>query len=67
MLRFVEIADTEHPRRREMSNKEMCAVLDGIFNGEDWMSIEDLEAAEDHIFDYITATKQTVEGVLTIQ
>ena len=67
MLRFIEIEDTEHPYRKEMSDEDMCAVLEGIANNENWMSMEELEAAEDHLFDYIVAEKQTVEGVLTVQ
>jgi len=67
MLRFIEIENTEHPYRREMSDEHMTEVLQGIADGENWMSLEELEAAEDHLFDYITAEKQTVEGVLTVQ
>jgi len=51
MLRFIEIEDTEHPYRKEMSDEDMCAVLEGIANGENWMSMEELEAAQDHLFD----------------
>jgi hypothetical protein len=29
--------------------------------------MEELEAAQDHLFDHIAAEKQTVEGVLTVQ
>ena len=67
MLRFVEIEDTEHPYRKEMSDEDMAEVLQGIVDGDDWMSLEELEAAHDHLFDYIVAEKQTVEGVLTVQ
>ena len=67
MLRFIEIEDTEHPYRKEMSDEDMCAVLEGIANGENWMSMQELEAAQDHLFDHIAAEKQTVEGVLTVQ
>jgi len=67
MLRFVEIEDTEHPYRKQMSDEDMAEVLQGIVDGDDWMSLEELEAAHDHLFDHITAEKQTVEGVLTVQ
>ena len=67
MLRFVEIEDTEHPYRKQMSDEDMVEVLQGIVDGDDWMSLEELEAAHDHLFDHITAEKQTVEGVLTVQ
>ena len=67
MLRFVEIEDTEHPYRKHMSDEDMAEVLQGIADGDDWMSLEELEAAHDHLFDHITAEKQTVEGVLTVQ
>jgi len=67
MLRFVEIKDTEHPYRRKMSDEQMAQVLQGIIDDEDWMSLEEIEAAADHLFDHVTANKQTVEGVLTVQ
>jgi hypothetical protein len=67
MLRFVELKDTEHPYRKEMSDQDMASVLQGIMNDENWMSLEEIEAAADHLFDHVTATKQTVEGVLTVQ
>ena len=56
-----------HPRRLTMSDEEMGEVLQGIVDNEDWMSLEEIEAAQDHLFDYIVAEKQTVEGVTTLQ
>lgn len=56
-----------HPLRQELSEEDMESIIQGILNDQDWMSIEEISAAMDYIFDYITAQKQTVEGVATLQ
>lgn len=56
-----------HPLRLTMSDDELADILEGIDNGEDWMSLEQIEAVQDYLFDFVVAEKQNVEGVTTIQ
>jgi hypothetical protein len=56
-----------HPLRRTMSDDELADILEGISNGEDWMTLEQIDAVQDYLFDFIVAEKQNVEGVTTIQ
>ena len=56
-----------HPLRRTMSDDELADILEGIDNGEDWMTLEQIEAVQDYLFDFVVAEKQNVEGVTTIQ
>lgn len=56
-----------HPLRLTMSDDELADILEGINNGEDWMTMEQIEAVQDYLFDFIVAEKQNVEGVTTIQ
>jgi len=66
MIRYLTIEETEHPLRHTMPADDMALVLQGILDNEDWMSLEEIEAALDLLFDRITAEKQTVEGSLVI-
>lgn len=56
-----------HPLRLTMTDDEMADVMEGISNGENWMSLEEIEAAQDYLFDYIVTEKQNVQGVTTLQ
>ena len=56
-----------HPLRLELTDEDMGDILQGIEDGADWMSLDELDAALDHLFDFIVAQKQTVEGVTTLQ
>jgi hypothetical protein len=50
-----------------MTEDEMASVLQGIHDDQDWMTLEEIEAAMDLVFDHIVAMKQTVPGEVTIQ
>ena len=56
-----------HPLRLTMTDDEMASVLQGIQDGQDWMTLEEIEAATDFLFDHIVAEKQTVPGEVTLQ
>lgn len=56
-----------HPLRRTMSDDEMYDILEGVQRGEDWMTMEQIEAVEDYLFDYVALEKQNVLGVTTVQ
>jgi len=66
VIRYLSIQETEHPLRSEMDPLSIAEVLQGIMNDEDWMSLEEIEMAQDLLFDRIAAEKQTVEGSLAI-
>ena len=68
MVRYIN-PKTEgvHPLRLKMSEEEMGEILQGIVEDADWMTLEEIEAAQDHVYDFIVAEKQTVEGVTTLQ
>ena len=56
-----------HPHRLTMSQEDIAEVLQGIEDGANWMSLDELDAALDYLYDFIVAKKQTVEGVTTLQ
>jgi hypothetical protein len=56
-----------HPLRLKMTEDEMASVLQGIHDDQDWMTLEEIEAAMDLVFDHIVAMKQTVPGEVIIQ
>ena len=56
-----------HPLRQTLTDDEMAEIMQGIADGADWMSLEEIEAAQDYLFDFIVAEKQTVPGVTTLQ
>jgi hypothetical protein len=66
-IRYVNPDKMVHPLRLEMNEEEMSSVIQGIIDNKDWMSLDEIEAAQDHIYDYIAANRQTHEGVTTLQ
>ena len=67
-LQYIDpFKDGIHPLRQELSEVEIQEIIQGILEDQDWMSLEEISAAMDYIFDFITAKKQTVEGVVTLQ
>lgn len=56
-----------HPLRLKLSDDDMDKILIGIDKNEDWMTLEEIEAAQDYIFDFITAEKQTHLGEVIVQ
>lgn len=66
-VQYVNPDEMVHPLRLELSKEEMSSVIQGIIDDENWMSLEEIEAAQDHIYDYIAAERQTHEGITTLQ
>lgn len=56
-----------HPLRHELSEEQMGEILQGIMNDEDWMSLDEIEAAQDYLYDHIASKKQTHLGEVTLQ
>jgi len=68
MVRYVDPdVDGVHPLRLELSDDDMADIMQGIQDNADWMSLDEIEAAQDYIFDFIVAEKQTVPGGTTLQ
>lgn len=66
-VQYVNPDEMVHPLRLEMTEEEMSSIIQGIIDDKDWMTLEEIEAAQDHIYDYIVANRQTHEGVTTLQ
>ena len=66
-VRYVDPELAVHPLRLELSDEDMANIFQGIADDADWMSLDEIEAAQDWLYDYIAADKQTVEGVTTLQ
>jgi hypothetical protein len=62
----MKIKDTIHPHRRVMSDSDLAEVLEGIAADENWMSLDEIEAVADILYDRIVAKAQTHEGSLAI-
>jgi hypothetical protein len=56
-----------HPLRLEMSDEEIGEVLQGVMDDQDWMTLDEINAAMDYLYDYIASNSQTVYGVTTLQ
>jgi hypothetical protein len=56
-----------HPLRLALTDDELGDIANGIARDENWMSLEEIEAVADLLYDHIVAAKQTVSGVTTLQ
>lgn len=56
-----------HPYRLVMDDSELERVYEGISNNEQWMSVDQLEAVQDIMFDHIAAKLQTHPGEIILQ
>jgi len=67
-MRYVDPdKDGIHPLRLTLDDDDMHEIMQGIHDNEDWMSLEEIEAAADYLFDMITGEKQTHLGITTLQ
>lgn len=66
MIQYMKLKDTVHPHRNKMSDAELAEVLEGIAADENWMSLDEIEAVADILYDRIAAKAQTHEGSLAI-
>jgi hypothetical protein len=68
MVRYVDPEkDGIHPLRHKLTEEEMDDILQGIADDKDWMSLEEIEAAHDYLFDAITIKMQTHPGEVILQ
>lgn len=65
-IEYLTEEHTEHPLRHELAPEDMALVIQGILDNESWMSLEEIEAAQDLLFDRIVAERQTVPGSLAL-
>jgi len=66
-VQYVDPELAVHPLRLELTQDQLGDIANGIANNEEWMSLEEIEAVADLLYDHIVAAKQTVEGVTTLQ
>jgi hypothetical protein len=67
MLRYVDPEEAVHPLRHELSDEDVREIMQGIANDQDWMSLEEIEAITDILYDHIVAKLQTHHGITTLQ
>lgn len=65
-IQYLTPEQTEHPLRHTISQEDMALILQGIADNDNWMSLEEIEAVQDMLFDRIAAELQTVPGSLAI-
>lgn len=66
-LVYVKPKNMYHPLRNDLCDSYLAKVIEACENKEDWMSLEEIEAASDFLYDTIAAKYQTHEGSLCIQ
>ena len=64
---YVDPKKAIHPLRTKLGEDGMAEIVQGIADDQDWMSLEEIEAAQDYIYDVIVAKKQTHLGITTLQ
>ena len=66
-VKYVKPSRMNHPH--ELSEKDIeriTAVVEGRL-GQEWISLEEMEAFQDHLYDHLAGKLQTHEGSLCIQ
>lgn len=51
-----------HPLRQTLDEGEMAEILQAIIDDEAWLSLEEIEAAADYLYDHVAAERQTHPG-----
>lgn len=68
MVRYIDPkVEGIHPLRRGMSDSDMADILEKVQDGGKDLTIEQIEAAEDFLFDYVAGVTQNILGVTTLQ
>ena len=67
MVRYVDPDKMVHPLRLELSQERLEEIAEAIDNDEDWMTMDEIDAIADILFDHIAGLTQNVEGVTTLQ
>lgn len=67
-VKYIDPAtDGVHPLRHTLSEQDLGEILQGIIDDDVWMSLDEIEAAQDYLFDHIAANKQTHPGETALQ
>ena len=66
-VQYVKPKAMYHPLRNEVCDSYLAKVVEACEKGEDWMSLDEINAAQDLIYDTIAAKIQTHEGSLCLQ
>ena len=64
---MVDPEEMIHPYRLKMDDEELERVYEGIANNEDWMTMDQIEAVQDIMFDHIAGKLQTHPGEIFLQ
>ena len=66
-VQYVKPKNMFHPLRHEVCDSYLAKVIEACEKGEDWMSLEEIQAAADYLYDAIAIKHQTVEGSRCLQ
>jgi hypothetical protein len=67
MMHYLSEEERMHPLRMELSEDDIGDIAAGIAADENWMSLDEIEAVQDALFDSIAAQMQTVPGSTLLQ
>ena len=56
-----------HPLRLTTSDEELQKIAKAVDNNEDWVTLEQVEAVADVLYDHIAGEKQTHLGITVLQ
>jgi len=66
-MRTVNPDTTVHPLRLELDDDQIRDIFVRIDANDDTVTLEELEAAQDWLYDYIAGSTQTVYGTTVVQ
>ena len=66
-ITYINPEEAVHPLRLKLDEDEIRNVFSRLEENDLTLTAEELEAANDWLYDYIAAEKQTHEGVTTLQ
>lgn len=56
-----------HPLRLERTEDDICSIFGRIDRDDDTLTLEEVDAAMDWLYDYIAGQQQTVYGTTVLQ
>lgn len=56
-----------HPLRLELDDDQLGEIAQGVAEDAHWMTLEELAAVEDVLYDAIASSRQTHPGTATLQ
>ena len=69
MFRFKTVDPDQmvHPLRHELDDDDVRAILCRVYEDDESLTMDELDCAQDWLFDFIAAEKQTVPGTTVLQ